>query len=116
MNRELIIALAFSLASTLILETGFFLLIGKRNIKDLMLVILVNVLTNPAVVLLYWLAVRYTDWDTIGVMIPLELFAILTEGYYYRKYGQSFSRPFLFSFAANMFSFSLGLFIQRAIF
>jgi hypothetical protein len=115
MNRELLIALAISLALTLVFEMSFFYIVGKRNKKDLLLVIMVNVLTNPVVVLLYWLAYFYTNWNTVIVLIPLEAFAVLTEGYYYRKYGQGFKRPFLFSFAANAFSFTLGFLVQRVV-
>ena len=116
MTRDLLIALVFSLALTLALEIGFFFLTGKRNKKDLLLVVMVNVLTNPVVVLLYWLAALYTTWNTTIVKIPLELFAFLTEGFYFRKYGQSFKRPFLFSLAANAFSFLLGILLQLLVF
>ena len=115
MYRDLLIALAFSLALTLVLEIGFFFLAGKRNKRDLLLVVMVNVLTNPVVVLLYWLAALYTGWNTTIVKIPLEIFAVLTEGFYFRKYGQSFKRPFLFSLAANMFSFWAGVLLQQLL-
>jgi len=115
MNRDLLIALAISLALTLAFEMSFFFITGKQNKKDLLLVIMVNVFTNPIVVLLYWLTYLYMNWNTIIVLIPLEAFAVLTEGYYYKKYGQSFKRPFLFSLAANAFSFTLGFLIQRLI-
>ena len=112
MDRELLTAIAFSLTLTLILETGFFFVAGKRGKKDLLLVAMVNVLTNPIVVLLYWLAALYTALDTTIVKISLELFAVLAEGYCYKNYGQSFKNPFLFSLAANAFSFSIGLLLQ----
>lgn len=115
MSREILVALAFSLVMTIVFETGFFFITGKRNKKDLLLVILVNVLTNPIVVLIYWIIAIYTDWNTTIVKIPLELFAVVTEGLYFKKYGQSFKRPFLFSLAANAFSFSLGLILQLFI-
>ena len=115
LNKKIAIALIISLAITLLLETGFFFLVGKRNKKDLLLVIMVNVLTNPAVVLLYWLSVLYTDINSTAVKAVLELLAILIEGYYYRRYAQDFKRPFLFSFAANVFSFTIGVLIQLFI-
>jgi hypothetical protein len=120
MNQALINSLAISLFLTTMLETGFFLIAGKLFIskhdkKDLLLVVLVNVLTNPAVVLLYWLTELYTDWNTVIVLIPLELFAIFTEGYYYKKYGGNFNRPYLFSAAANIFSYGIGVLIQLLI-
>ncbi|MCL1895677.1 MAG: hypothetical protein FWG03_03930 [Clostridiales bacterium] len=80
--------------------------------KDLLLVVLVNIITNPVVVLLFWLAKAYTGWNTIAVLIPLELFAVLLEGCYYKIYGKGFARPYLFSAAANMFSFWMGMLIQ----
>ncbi|MCL2757502.1 MAG: hypothetical protein FWD43_05440 [Coriobacteriia bacterium] len=71
-----------------------------------------NILTNPAVVLLYWLAFYYTSWNKILVMIALELVAILVEWWYYKKYGEGFKRPFLFSVTANVISFTAGLLLQ----
>ena len=112
MSRELLYALAVSLVATLAFEAGFFWLIGKRGKKDLLLVIAVNVITNPAVVLLYWLAVLYTGINPILVKAALEILAVLTEGFYYKKYGQEIRRPFLFSLAANAVSFGLGMLIQ----
>ena len=112
MNATLIKSLVISLVLTIIFEITFFFVLGKRNKKDLLLVILVNVITNPVVVLLFWLAALYTDWNRTLVYIPLELFAVLTEGYYYKKYGMEFKRPFLFSLAANAVSFGAGLLLQ----
>lgn len=115
MNHELLAALAISLALTLALEIGFFFLAGKRNRKDLLLVAAVNAITNPVVVLLFWLAALYTDWGRVAVISSLELFAVCSEGYYYKKYGQDFKRPYLFSAAANAFSFGVGVLLQYFI-
>lgn len=115
MNHELLAALAISLALTLVIEVCFFILTGKRNKKDLLLTVAVNVVTNPVVVLLFWLSALYTDWNRVAVMVPLELFAVCTEGYYYRRYGQDFKRPYLFSVAANAVSFIIGVLLQQPI-
>ena len=104
-----------SLALTLLLEIGYYLVTCRLNKKDLLLVALVNVLTNPIVVLCYWLTWLYTDWNTFIVLIPLELFAVIVEGCYYRKYGHSFKKPFRFSIAANAFSFTIGFLVQLVI-
>ena len=108
-------SLAISLIMTLLLETGFFFLVGKRNKKDLLLLVMVNVLTNPVVVSIYWLTVLYMNFNHVLITIPLELFAILTEGFYYKKYGLDFSRPYLFSVAANAFSFGMGVLLQKIL-
>lgn len=115
MNTKLLAALGISLVLTLALETAFFLLTGKRNRKDMLLVVLVNVLTNPIVILLYWLAVLYANWSPVIVAALLELFAVLAEGFCYKKYGQAFRRPYLFSAAANAFSYGIGVLLQRFI-
>jgi hypothetical protein len=115
MSGKLINSLIISLVLTVALETSFFLIIGKRNKKDLLLVVMVNIITNPVVVLLYWLAALYTDWNGAIIKVPLELFAVLAEGYYYKKNGNDFKRPYLFSTAANMFSYWTGVLIQLFI-
>ena len=112
MNHILIKSLIISLLLTIALETGFFLLTGKRDKKDFLLAVLVNILTNPVVVLSYYILVTYTSYNIHVIIIPLELFAIITEGYYYKKYGRTFRRPYLFSAAANMFSYWIGVIIQ----
>jgi len=112
MIPALLAALAISLVLTLALETGFFFVTGKRDKKDLLLVILANIITNPVVVLTYWLTVLHTDLNTVIIIIPLEVFAVVTEGYHYKKFGRSFRRPYLFSLAANIFSYGTGVLIQ----
>ncbi|MDR1059917.1 MAG: hypothetical protein LBL83_01605 [Clostridiales bacterium] len=112
MNRELLAALAAALALTLALETGFFLLAGKRNRKDLLLLLAANIVTNPAVALLYWLSAFYASWNRAAVAAPLELLAVCAEGHCYKKYGQDFGHPYLFSAAANAVSFGIGALLQ----
>ena len=115
MNGVILASLAVSLVLTLALESGFFFIAGKRNLKDLLLVVMVNILTNPAVVLIYWLGVLYTGLHRAAITIPLELLAVLAEGRCYQKYGNDFKRPYLFSIAANAFSFGNGVIIQHFI-
>lgn len=106
--NEIVLSLVVSLFLTLFLETGFAFILKKRN-KDLLLVVLVNILTNPAVVLLYWLTKKYTLYDTILVTTILETLAILVEAFYYKKFGDQFKTPFLFSLGTNAFSYGMGL-------
>ena len=115
MKVELLASIGRSLLLTLVFEVSFFLLLAKKNKKDLLLLILVNILTNPALVLLYWLIVLYSNFNSFLSIIILELSAILVESFYYRRYGEEFHHPFIFSIAANTFSFGLGLLIKRFI-
>lgn len=112
MTAALLKSLALSLALTLILEAAFFLITGKRNKKDLLLLVLANVITNPAVVLIYCLSMWFTHLNLIALTAVLELAAVATEGFIYRRYGQDFKRPYLFSLAANGVSFGCGLLLQ----
>lgn len=105
-------ALVISLSLTILIEFLFALIVGVRNKKDLLLLILVNILTNPPAVLIYYLLFYYTTWNDILIKIPLEIFVILVEAFYYNSYGKKFRHPFLFSLFANAFSFGIGVLIN----
>lgn len=102
-------ALAISLGMTLILELAFALFWGIRGHHDLWLAVLVNVLTNPVVVFVYYyvrirrLPLNY-GWITIG----MEAFAVVTEALLYKKFSRTVQRPWLFSLSANAFSYAAG--------
>lgn len=119
MIQGILTSLGISLLLTLILEIVFFLvvqaMVKRYNTKDLILVAMVNILTNPVVVLLNWLAVLYTNFDRVTIIVPLELGAILIEGFIYAKCGKRFKQPYIFSLGANVFSFGVGLLIQMII-
>ncbi|MCM1193401.1 MAG: hypothetical protein NC123_11190 [Butyrivibrio sp.] len=93
---------ALPLALTLAFEGVFALVWGLRR-RDLLLLVLVNVLTNPAVVLLHAL------FPGRVVTAVLELGAVAVEGGCYSRLGSAVRRPWLFSLCANGFSFCLGL-------
>lgn len=107
-------SLGVSLLLTTALELVFSLAAGIRNHKDLLLVALVNLMTNPAVVLVYCLWSVYGPPAVGGyaVKIPLEILAVLVEAFYYKRYGRQFKHPFLFAVFANIFSFGIGEIIQ----
>ena len=97
---------------TVILELAIFFITGKRSKNDALLVLLANTLTNPVVVFLCWVTVIFTDIHYAAVIIPLELLAVLCEGWIYKRKGDDFKRPYLFSTCANAFSFGSGLLLQ----
>jgi hypothetical protein len=105
-------ALAASLILTLVLEMGLFLLLRGRDKKDALLLVMVNLLTNPPVVLLFWLSQMYTDIAPALVQLPLEAAAVFIEGRCYKKFGRAVRRPYLLSLALNAFSYGAGLVIQ----
>ena len=104
-------ALGLSLALTLIIELGFALLCRRRG-RALALVALVNVFTNPLVVEAALLWRYYALPGYAAAVAVLELLAVWVEGLFYRKSRLGFSRPYVFSMAANALSFGLGLLLR----
>ncbi|MDE7219035.1 MAG: hypothetical protein K2O45_05370 [Oscillospiraceae bacterium] len=100
--------LAVSLLLTLVFEEGFALVWGLRGRRELGLVALVNVLTNPPVVLLYHTATGLWHWNAVLVTILLEASAVLVEWRCYRAFSDQVKRPFLFALLVNLFSYGVG--------
>lgn len=115
MQLDFIWTLMISLCMTLILELTFSFIFRIRNGHDLGLVVLVNVLTNPPVVLLNDILSRKTEFPHVLIVLILELTAILVEALYYKRYADKIERPFLFSLGANAFSFFTALLLQQLI-
>lgn len=107
MVRQLLLSLGISLGLTIVLELLFAITLGKRQ-KDLLLVCLVNVITNPVVVLVYYLAAHFSHWNPLILKAVLEILAVLTEACLYKRYGKNLRHPFLFALSANVFSFGIG--------
>ena len=103
---------AVSLGLTLLLELPVAYYWGLRSSHDLTVAVLVNVLTNPAVVLLNGLLSATPWW---AVQLPLEAAAIAVEGFCYRHCGENIRRPYLLSLCANCISYGAGL-VLNAIF
>lgn len=96
-----------SLTLTQLLELTIGLLFGYRSRKLILLVFLVNLLTNPAAVLLHWLGVS---------QIPIEIGVVLLEVIIYVWFSRDESwfvpRPVLFALVANGISWGAGVLIQ----
>lgn len=104
--------LAVSLALTLLLEEGFALCWGLRGRRELAVVALVNVLTNPAVVLSYYTAVGLWGWPAAPVTAALEGAAVAVEWLCYRACSEQLKRPLLFALLANALSYGAGCVIN----
>lgn len=103
--------LAISLALTLVLEEGFALAWGLRGRRELGLTALVNCLTNPPAALLYHSAAGL--WPPLAAAAVLEGAVVLAEWRCYRAFSEQVRRPFLFSLAANAFSYGMGRLINQ---
>lgn len=107
---SIFVSLAVSLALTLVLELGLALLWGAGR-RDLPLVALANVLTNPVAVLCRTLAALFYPAALIPVTFVLEAGAVLVEGRLFATRGD-IRFPWGFALCANLFSFSVGLLIK----
>ena len=105
--KELLCSMAAALTLTLAAELIFALLWGLRK-KELLLVILMNILTNPAVNLIYILSFL-AGWNTPVLILLLEIGVVITEGFCCRSVIR---RPWLFVFLANGFSYGIGELIK----
>ena len=101
--NELFLKLVISLLLTLVTEFPVAFLFQAKG-KDLLLVFLVNILTNPAVVL-----VSTLTGDRVSLQMILEGMAILAEGFYYNKYSTYMRKGFLCSLCCNLVSYGAGL-------
>lgn len=104
---DLPLSLGVSLAATLALEWVFALMWGVGR-RDLPLVALVNLLTNPVVVLGYSLCAQQAPELLMGAALCLEAGAVAAEGWLYQRHNE-IRFPWAFSLCANLFSYTVGL-------
>lgn len=104
-----------ALGLTLLLESLFWVfwmwLHGRKlRLRDWTLVLLVNLLTNPAVNLSHGLLGGQSLW--LHTVLP-ELAAVVIEGLLYAKKENHIPKPWLFALLVNLWSFGLGLVLSR---
>ena len=114
MTRAWLRSLGISLGLTLAVELAAARLAGKRG-RALAVVVLVNVLTNPPVVLTVLLWRRCGLPHRMLLIAALELLAVLTEGAVYRGWREDFPHPWRFSLTLNVLSYGLGEILQAIL-
>lgn len=104
------VTMAICLGCTIIIELIVAFILGLRK-KDLVYVILVNIMTNPLVtsISMYVFVIYGLKYKRIS-MLFLELIALLSEAYVYKK-TLNFKKinPFIISLLLNMSSYIFGL-------
>lgn len=113
MAEAILTSLLKSLGVTLAFEISAGMLLGYRRGKDLVLIFLVNVLTNPLLGLIldgiYLGLGIYPGW---AILLPLEAAVVLSEGMLYRgRLTREGMDPFLLSLILNAVSFLGGMMI-----
>lgn len=112
MQNQLIESLVISLALTLAFELALALLCRIRGWRELLLVVLVNFMTNPPVVLTHNLMKLETP---LYLTLLLEALVVVLEGFCYKLGAPSLRRPFLFSLGANALSYTGGLIVLHFV-
>ena len=107
-------SLLISLILTIIIELIVAILLKIRSQKDIMLVILVNICTNPVVVYIVNLSLLLQSKILhISILAILEIFAFLVEGRLYKNYLENKTiKPYKLSLCTNLTSFSFGIFLN----
>lgn len=105
--RYLLEMFTVSLVLTWLIELTVATAMGLRGKKSMYLVLLVNLLTNPAAVLLCHLGTP---------QLPVELAVIAVEAWVYTSFSKDdrwqISHPIILSVAANLIAWFAGILIQ----
>lgn len=114
---DILLIMLICLSSTIVIEISMSLLLGIRNKKDILNVILVNVMTNPLIVSI----IMYITYNrifnlTISIII-LEIIVILIEGFAYKKVLK-FDKinPYVLSLILNISSYFIGKLLNNIIY
>ena len=109
--------MARCLIITIIIELVVGLIIGIRDKKDILNIVLVNIMTNPLVVslpililLLYGTTARYIT------LFLLEVFAVVSEGLVYFKFLKYKKlNGFMVSLILNLASYGIGEILNKFV-
>ena len=117
-TKETFLSLGVSLVLTLAIEVTAAMVSGRRR-KALLIVALVNILTNPIVVLtvraIPTLSRLHAGELKVLITAIMEGLAFFVEALFYRDWKKFFPNPWRFSLIANGLSFLIGLIINLLI-
>ena len=118
MLTKILIILINALIITIVIELSLALILKVRVKKDIINIILVNIVTNPIVVLFpYLVGLRHDITYRYILLAILEIFAFLFEGYIYKKYLKyNKINPYILSLILNIASYTLGNIINNIIY
>ena len=102
------------LICTIIIEVFVAFIIGLRK-KDIIYVILVNIMTNPLVVSFpILMLVRFGINERYISLVILEILALISEGFVYKKVlTYKKLNPYLISIILNVLSYCIGIVINN---
>ena len=103
------IIMLVSLTLTIIIEVIAAIILKVNKSKDILNIILANILTNPLLVsITYYIRITHDELTKNIFLAVFEILAILIEGYLYKKYlTYKKLNPFFLSLVLNASSFIL---------
>lgn len=105
------------LSCTIVIEIVISIILKIRDKKDLINIMLANILTNPIVVTIpFSLNIFYGIKYYYLSLIILEILTIFVEGLIYKKYLKyHIINPYILSLILNVASYGIGLIINKFI-
>jgi hypothetical protein len=103
------------LGLTVLLEEAAAFLFRIRGIRNYILIALINVVTNMPAVVLAFLFEPAGGVGRILFIAAAEAAVIVCEGIFYRKCGEGFAHPYLYSLFFNLISYTAGTLILCGI-
>ena len=111
---NLLLIMTKCLILTIIIELVIAIILGVKYKKDMILVIIVNIITNPFVVSIPIFLYKLFGFKIeIISLIILEILTVLVEGIIYlKKLKYKSINPFILSLLLNLSSYMIGEFLK----
>ncbi len=111
---ELIKMFGISLFFTMIVEITVSIAFGIYRVRQIMLVILINILTNPLAVFFYWIGSMYVfGFLHLGMQLAIECMVVTVEALIYCSFSKKemykIKNPILFAVTSNICSWLFGI-------
>ena len=105
--------MAISLSLTFVFELIYALCWKIWGKREILLVVLVNVITNPIVVFSFYMNYKFQWIDAVLLTVVMEVAAVVVEALLYKKYSRKITHPWWFALGINVFSYTVGEIINR---
>ncbi len=109
--NAILVSLGISLLLTWLLESVAYLFVKKKTLRDYFVLLLVNLVTNPVVVLVS-VCTSFSGVKDVALTVFLEVCAVLVEWLLYKNCAENIRKPFVFALCANLFSYFTGFILQ----
>lgn len=112
--KDMPIVMIKFLIITIIIEVLISIILGIRDKKDILIIILANIFTNPLVTSIpTYFQICYGMVSRNIVVLLLEIFAVVSEGYiYYKSLKYKKNNGFVLSLILNLSSYLIGYFFS----